>query len=328
MNGNAELGPDQMGDVSHPGPIGRGRALRQVEVAAQDRLLVVRGERGVVLADVGLDQAQFDAGQRGAGRRHQPELAEGGDQRKRERGDDRRFEIEPVLAHPPQRRGGGEDRDRQEGEPVQADQRSGLGEREIDAERHAEVVPGKAGEQEAARPFGHSEPEGEGENACWSRRPQEAREGESGARKHGERRRQRHDHKRQRPGEFVGLDQKRRADPPEGAEKITEAHPPAGAECGAERSDQRSAGPAILRPVDQPDGDGQGNGDQRKQRQGRQSQRPNRAGHKGDSPPAPAPGENDALDKRGQAIGAGQNRGISKAQGIAFPHRSNRHRRP
>ena len=59
-----------------------------------------------------------------------------------------------------------------------------------------------------------------------------ARERESGGRKDGERRRQRHDRKRQRPGELVGLDQKRRADPPEAGEKIAEAHPPAGAERG------------------------------------------------------------------------------------------------
>src|SRR5277367_6156523 len=39
------LGPDQMGDVSNPGSIRRGRALRQVKVAAQDRLLGLRGER-------------------------------------------------------------------------------------------------------------------------------------------------------------------------------------------------------------------------------------------------------------------------------------------
>ena len=126
---------------------------------------------------------------------------------------------------------------------MQADERGGLGKREIDAERHAEVVPGKAGEQEAARPFRRPKPKGEGENAQRSRRPQEARERESSGRKDGERRRQRHDRKRQRPGEFVGLDQKRRADPPEAGEKIAEAHPPAGAERRPQRRGQRPAGP-------------------------------------------------------------------------------------
>ena len=90
---------------------------------------------------------------------------------------------------------------------MQTDERSGLSEREIDAKRHAEVVPGKTGEQEAARPFRDPEPEREGENAQRSRRPQQARERKSSRRKNGESRRQRHDRKRERPSEFVGLDQ-------------------------------------------------------------------------------------------------------------------------
>ena len=214
-------------------------------------------------ATLGWMRRSFTPGTRRAGGRHEPQRAKGGHDNQRKSRDNRRRQIEPAFAHPPQRRGRGEDRDRQEGEPVQADERSGLGEREIDAERHAEVVPGKTGEQEAARPFGDPESEREGENAQRSRRPQEARERKSCGRKDSERRRQRHDRKRQRPGEFVGLDQKSRADPPEAGEKIAEAHPPAGAECCAERRDQRPSGPAVLRAVNQPDGDGQWNGDQR-----------------------------------------------------------------
>ena len=89
---------------------------------------------------------------------------------------------------------------------MQADKRSGLGEREIDAKRHPEIVPRKTGEQEAPGPFGHPEGKREGENAQRSRRPQEARERKSSGRKDGERRRQRHNRKRQRPSEFVGID--------------------------------------------------------------------------------------------------------------------------
>ena len=57
---------------------------------------------------------------------------------------------------------------------MQADERSDLGEREIAAERHAEVVPGKAGEEEAARPLGEPESERERENARRPGRPQGA----------------------------------------------------------------------------------------------------------------------------------------------------------
>ena len=56
------------------------------------------GENERVLADVGLDEAQLDARQRGAGRRREPERAEGGDERERERGEARRSKIEPALA--------------------------------------------------------------------------------------------------------------------------------------------------------------------------------------------------------------------------------------
>ena len=54
---------------------------------------------------------------------------------------------------------------------MQADERGGLGEGEIDAERHAEIVPGKAGEEKAARPFREPEAEGEGEDARRPGRP-------------------------------------------------------------------------------------------------------------------------------------------------------------
>ena len=143
---------------------------------------------------------------------------------------------------------------------MQADEGRGLRQREIDAERHAEVIPGKAREQEAARPLGDPEPKREGENARWSGRPQEARKRKSRGRKHGERRGQRYDGERQRPGEFVGLDEQRRAHPPEAGEKIAKTHPPARAERGAERP----SGAAVVRAIEEPHGDGQRDGDQRK----------------------------------------------------------------
>ena len=322
MNGNAELGPDQVGDIANPGSIRGGRALRQLEVAAQDRVLVFGRERDV-LGDIGLDEAELDARQHGAGRRGEPEGAEGGDQRERERGEARGSKVEPALADAPQRRWRGEDGDGQEREPVQADERGDLSQREIASQRHAEVVPGKAGEEEAARPFSEPEPEREGENARWAGRPQEPRDRKARSRKDRKDRRQGDDAKRQRPGELVRLDQERRADPPEPGEKIAEAHPPAGPEGGAHRAE-----PAVLRAVDQPDRDRQRQGDEREQRKRRQRQRPGRARDEGDGAPAPAPGQDDPLDERGQDIGAGHDAGIGNAQGNIPRGPSNRHRRP
>ena len=83
----------------------------------------------------------------------------------------RRSKSEPALADAPQRRGRSEYGNGQEREPVQADERGDLSQPEIRSQRHAEVVPGKAGEEEAARPLGEPEPERERENARRSRRP-------------------------------------------------------------------------------------------------------------------------------------------------------------
>ena len=122
-------------------------------------------------ADIGLDETQLDPGHSGGRRRREAVRAEGGDERERERGKSRRSKVEPPFADTPQSRRRGEDGDGQEGEPVQADKRGDLGERKIASQRHAEVVPGKAGEEEAARPFGDPEPERERENARGPRRP-------------------------------------------------------------------------------------------------------------------------------------------------------------
>ena len=46
----SRLGPDQVRNVANSGSIGRGRALRKVEIAAHDRLAVLRAESVVVLA--------------------------------------------------------------------------------------------------------------------------------------------------------------------------------------------------------------------------------------------------------------------------------------
>ncbi len=204
---------------------------------------------------------------------------------------------------------------------MQADERSDLGEREIAPERHTEVVPGKPGEEEAARPLGEAKSERERENARRPGRPQGPRDRKSGGREESQDRRQGDDPKRQRPGELVRLDQERRADPPEAGEKIAEAHPPAGAEGGAHRADQRPSGAAVLSAVDQPDRDCERRGDEDEQGKRRQRQRPRRARNKGDRAPAPAPGEDHPLDERAQHVDAGHGGGTGKAQGISLVDR-------
>ncbi len=152
------------------------------------------------------------------------------------------------------------------------------------------------------------------------RRPQEARERKSCGRKQGETRGQGDDRKRQRPGELVGLDQKRRADPPEAREKIAEAHPPAGAECGAERAAQRPSRPIAPAP-------------RRSAR--RRSSRARRSAETAKRAAAPTPRRRPRRKamarlrqpqdriipsiSEAETIGPRQKRGIGNAQGIASP---------
>ena len=60
-----------------------------------------------------------------------------------------------------------------------------------------------------------------------ARRPQQSGDSKAERREKSEAGRQRQNAERQRPGEFVGLDEKGRAEPPEAGDKITKPPPPA-----------------------------------------------------------------------------------------------------
>ena len=196
---------------------------------AQDRVPVFRSERSA-LRDVGLDQTQFHAGHGRARGRCQPHRSEARNQRQRDGCDDRRSKRWTPPSNAPQRRRRGEDRNRNEGKAVQADKRGDLRQSQVGAERHADVIPWKSGEQEPARPFAHPQSEGEREDPHGTGRPEEPGQREPKGGKDRETRWQRDNGKGQRPGELVGVDKDGRADPPEPADEIAQAHPPASAE--------------------------------------------------------------------------------------------------
>ncbi len=85
--------------------------------------------------------------------------------------------------------------------------------------------------------------------------PQQPRHDEAEGGKKGEKRRQADDAERQSPGKF-GIDEERRAEPPEPGEKVAEAQPPARAKGEPERAGADPArlagGRSLARPIEQP----------------------------------------------------------------------------
>ena len=143
--GERRFWPDEMRDVPDAGVVQPSIAIGKLEIAAEDGVLVFRGEGGA-LRNVGLDQAQLDPGYGRAGGGGQPQGAEARDQRQGERGADRRRDGRTRRRRTPQSRRSRKNRNRKEGQSMQADKRGGLGERQIGPERHSGVIPGKAGE--------------------------------------------------------------------------------------------------------------------------------------------------------------------------------------
>ena len=185
---------------------------------------------------------------------------------------------------------------------MEANDRSDLGQGQIGAERHADVVPGKAGEHESARPFARAQSESEREDPRGAGRPQEPRQRKSESRKDRETRGQRDHAEGQRPCELLRVDKEGRADPPKPAKKIAEAHPPARAERRSESRGQRTRVFASGRAVDQPHRDGHRRNHQRDERARRQGQCAHRPGYTGDRTSTPPGGLNDVLAKRSDTV--------------------------
>ena len=121
----------------------------------------------------------------------------------------------------------------EDGERVHADH---AGHRHaLHQERHrhrgiADGVPGKAGEEEVAQPFGKAEAEGKRRYATDIAAPEKPRHNRRKAVEKGVREGDADHGEGQSPGEVVGLDQKSLADPPEASEEIAETEPPADGE--------------------------------------------------------------------------------------------------
>ena len=163
------------------------------------------------------------------------------------------------------------DAEAQEGQAVETDQRGGLHQPEVLAERHAGVVPGKAGEEVPAQPLadrsgrrrrrGSRQASGS-QNRRARAKPKAGKKARSG--------RQPQHPEGHRPGELVGLDQEGGTEPPEAGDEIAEAPEPAEESC---RSERRPTGGAVLdRPVEQPDGRNQREGEGGQEAEGRHGQ--------------------------------------------------------
>src|SRR5580704_996783 len=112
-----------------------------------------------------------------------------------------------------------------------------------------------------AQPFREAQSGGQRKNPSRAWRPHKPRQHKAETRKNRERGGEPDNAQRQGPGEYVRLDEKRRAKPPEPRQEITKAPPPAGAKDAPGRARQAQTKPppgrhlACLRAtVDEPDG--------------------------------------------------------------------------
>ncbi len=147
------LRPDQNGGVAHASAARAGGTIRQRQILAH-HLRFGRVIEAHVLLQIGLHDAQLDAGDRSGRGGRQPQRAE---RRHQHQGQQPRHRRQPApIAFGTiidQHRGAGEDRHAEERQSPQPEHRGILRERQRLGQRVAERVPGKAGEQMAAQPF-------------------------------------------------------------------------------------------------------------------------------------------------------------------------------
>ena len=186
QEGKGRFRPDDMGRRRLAAvPAGPGA---QGQVMPHDGVTVARIELGV-LRQVRLHDAQAHISarcarpRRGGARGRSRPWPTSKARRQRRRGP--AFSSRPAGEQDRRRRA---DAEAQESQAVEADQRGGLHQPEVLAERHAGVVPGKAGEEVPAQPFADRQAEGEGEDAPGIGQPEQAGEGEAEGGKEGEQR--------------------------------------------------------------------------------------------------------------------------------------------
>ncbi len=206
---------------------------------------------------------------------------------------------------------------------MHADGAGRLRQDQIAAERHAELVPGEAGEDQPAQPFGGRQRHGERDHASGAGRPEEPREREAEGRKDGEIGGQAQHPEGQQPDEFR-FGEEGRAQPPQAGHEIAQAPPPPGGrrrpERGGEIAARRPPGDVGMRAaVDQPDRQRHRHDDRRDDIEGRHRQGTDGAGQQRDEAPAPTVRENHGLGEaegREEAGGGG-----ACAHGAARPLR-------
>src|ERR1700730_5909729 len=156
-----------------------------------------------------------------------------------------------------------------------------------------------------AQPFREAQSGGKRKNPSRARRPHKPRQHEPKSGKNRERGGKPDNAQRQGPGEFVRLDEKRRAKPPEPRQEITKAPPPADAKGapGHDRQAQTKPPPgrhlARLRAtVDKPDGNGHRDRERGEKVERRHRKRAGGASGERYQAAPPARGENDRSGER------------------------------
>ena len=191
-----------------------------------------------------------------------------------------------------QGRGAREDCDGDEGQTPEADPGRGLRQRVRRGQRIADRVPGKAGEDVAAQPFGDRQCGGKAEDSTAVGTPHRAGKRKARGKEQSEAGGEPGHGDRQQPAECRCVNQEGVADPVEPGEKVTEAEPPATQSCR-----RNSTGTPASGAVDQQDQNRKSQKQHRPRIERRKRQNRHGAGRKGDQRTSPAPGEKDTVDE-------------------------------
>ena len=246
------------------------------------------------LTDIGLNDADGDAV---ACRRRMgveapdtiTDLAD--DEREREDRD------RPSPAPVGENRRGRKDQNGEERDPLQPDETDRLSEHRMAERDETGLVPGKAGEDEAARPFGEAEGAGKPENAPGAVGPDKARKRCRQPEEDRKDRRKAENGERQEPGKASGIDEKGRPQPPETGDEIAEAEGPADEERRGKTPKCPGTG-VSAEPIEEPDKDGKGDEAGQGNVEGRQAEGCDGAGENRQKRPAPTAGQHDAPGQR------------------------------
>ena len=272
-----------------------GAAAAQINVAVH-RVIGAIGGPTFVLRNRRLDNAKMHAGDQRIRFPRKPDraIANVGEEQRHGDSDSDAARTASHLAVGDEEGRRREDEEGRKRHAPDADERCGLHHERCRCQRVAEGIPREPCEEVAAQPFGHRHRAGEDEKARPTVEPEGARHRRADCPEEREERRQGDHGQRQRPCKSAGVDEERRADPPETRDKEAEAESEAD-NGGRENTAEPGRTFTCLGAIDQPDENRHGQPKNRKRKERRERQRRGRSSEESDGKATPAPLQNDGV---------------------------------